>query len=476
MRKLMVVAAALLMLASGCGDDDDTVTGGDGAEQPTSAPTDVPTTDDEDSGDAVNTDTAQPESSDQQVASGDPVAVMLEIGGPVPVGRYATDLLGTALELNLDEAWIPVAGDPGAFIVEGADKVGPFSEAILVTRMSSFGAASDIANPEPAGQDLAGPPDDFDAWLAAGELVVDRDETTEVGGVPARVVDVRVDPTGAMTFPGGCGPTPDDRCFFVGGTRSEALAFYIVRTSEVYRIWNIPQEGFAEPIVIVAVAVEGNESFLDDARTLVDSITLGDSVAHPVEKVEGAAWEAGLPAMVPAGSVTLPTLGGITFEMDEERFIFQDQNFVQIDADIETDSPFGPGMQIAWIAKTGETSATTERPVDGIDDYLGLLAELGTATPIGETIDVLGATLVGYEFELGFSPLEEEPPVVFSSAPIDGASNFASFPGDFARIYVADHPSGVGVLMVGYDGFTLEEKAIAAGVFEDIIGVLEIAG
>ncbi len=91
-------------------------------------------------------------------------------------------------------------------------------------------------------------------------------------------------------------------------------------------------------------------------------------------------------------------------------------------------------------------------------------------------MQAFGLELTGYDFELTFNPMEAEPPVVFSSAPPGGAANFASFPGDYARIHVVDHPSGEGVIVVGYDGFTPEARDQAAPLFEEVLPTLMFAG
>lgn len=448
--KLFALIASLALIAAACGSSD--------ASQESTNTTSPPAQEA-----AVDEDVAGPEETTTTEPA--PVVAPLEFGGPIEPGRYTTDLLGTELELDLDESWIPAVGDPGGFIIEGSNKLGDFTEGVLFTRMSSFAGPADLDDPNPPGPHLSGSPADFDAWLSAsGELIVDSDQTVSVGGLDAREVQIRVDPDGAITFPGGCGPGPDDRCFFVGGTLSDTLFFYIVRTTEVYRMWLVPQPGFDEPVLITAIAAEGNEQFLDQAGELVASLAFGDPQAHPVELPDGPPWEAGLASTIPAGVSTVPALGGLQFEMLDDRFVFQEQNFVRFDSNADADGLFPPSAFVALVHQFANGEI-----VDGVNGFVNALDSYGTLTLSGDRIDLLGSTLVGYEFVDGTDP-EVLPPVAFSSAPAGGASNYAWAPNPFATLYLADTPDGV--LVIGYDGFSLLEQLLGKAVFDEVVPTL----
>lgn len=453
----LCVVAALALIAAACGGNDAT---GEDASDST----------------AVDITTAEETLGPEQTTTSEvaveprPEVDTLVLGGPVEPGRYATDLLGTTIEVDLDADWIPAVGDPGGFIINYVDKQTDFSEGLLFTRMSSFASPSDFDDPAPEGPFLAGPADDFDGWLdASGELLIDSDRTIDINGTPAREVQVRIDPEGTSSFPGGCGPGPDDRCFFVGGTQSETLFFYIVRTSEVYRMWLVPQEGFDEPILITAIATEGNEAFLDAAGDVVASMTFGQPKAHPVELPDGPLWEAGFSTAVPAGEQMVPALGGLRFEMTTERFVFQDQQYLSFQTTAPTESPVPPGMVVAAVFTTPNGT-----PIDGVVSFLDILGDIGTVTLAGDTYEALGQELLGFDFIGDFG--ESGPGAMsFSSAAPGGASNFAWAPGNFARLYVGEM-SGGGVLVVGYEGMTEADELLGKAVFDDVAPTLSLAG
>ena len=73
-------------------------------------------------------------------------------------------------------------------------------------------------------------------------------------------------------------------------------------------------------------------------------------------------WEVGIPSDVPAGTITLPAGTGVTFEMVEDGFIYQDGPFVAIpgEGSFETDIFFP------------ETSANGE-PIESAEDVIAAL-------------------------------------------------------------------------------------------------------
>lgn len=398
-------------------------------------------------------------------------AVELEIGGPIGPGTYTTDLLGTQLTMEVDGDWIVPAGDPGGIVVVAAETTTPTSETLLLTRMSSFAGESDL-DVEPSGLALSGASTDIDGWLAAGDFTITNESTAMLGDSEARVFDLVVNRDGDRTLPGGCGPTPDDLCVFVGGTSGEALRFYIVRTSEVYRMWYVEQEGpdgALDPILITAIAAEGNEAFLDDAASIVESVRLDEPTPHPVAPIEGPLWEAGVASDVPAGEVTVPALGGLTFTMSEDRFVLQEQNFIGIHASAPTESPIPPTMIVALVSEL----PTDLGQVATVADALAVFESepTTTITEIDETIEAFGVTLQGYEVA---GSVQNAPTTGFSSARSGGSSNFVFLPGPIATVFLGDAPDG-GVYLMSYDAFAEDEVPLAKAIFDEVLPTLELA-
>jgi hypothetical protein len=394
----------------------------------------------------------------------------LPIGGPVEPGTYRTDLMGTEVGLTLDDTWELPIGEPGAFVLISQNQLGPTSEAVLLIRPSGLAdpaeAASEMMQPT-----MSGPPDDVDAWLAAaGELTVTRDETTTVAGVPARVIDLVVDPAGSASVPGGCGD-PTNRCFQLASTGTSWLPHLVVRTTESYRLWFVDQGNLA-PILIFAVAQEGNEAWFAEADALVEGLAFGEPAPHPAPPPDGPPWEAGFSGVVPAGVVVVPALDGIGFEMSEDRFIEQDQNLIAIISTEESMAPIPPLMLIGLATERGPEPGT----IMDAADFVAMVELSSTVTPLGDTIEVFGKTFQGYQVIEDPSASQQ---VLASAARPGEVSNFLWIPGPYSVMYVADAAGfasyDYGALVLSYDAIDETELPAAKAVFDEVIETLDRA-
>ncbi len=469
-KKVLPVLCALALLAGACGGGSNEADGGeDTSEQVAEASTNDQETDEEPAEDQSTT-TAADEPSDDATAETQP----LDIGGPpLAAGAYTTELMGTPLTLDLDREWVVPVGDPGAMVFVDPETETDTAETILVTRMNSMAGAAD-ADVEPKGPTMSGPSNDLGAWVEAlEEVVAVGPEESEISGYSTMSYDVSLDPDGTRSIPGGCGPTPEDRCLFVGGTGSQTVAFFIVRTTEVYRMWMIDQ-GDEDPILVTAIASEDNVAWLDDrAEAFVAGMTIGEVAPHPVALPEGDVWEAGFSSVVPAGDVFVPALGGLNMTLPYETFVFQDNNCLTVDSDTPAeDAPFHPSVSITLASLLG--FGPTMVSVDSVEDVIAIAREGETFEPNGETITVFGVELEGYDMR-GIAEGPPAPEESISCSPADGSGSNAHFyPGPNATVYMGPYEGGV--LMVTAEAFTEEDLPAAEQLLDQLLPTLALAG
>lgn len=462
-RLFIAVVATFAFVAAACGDSDTPVTAG--ADPDAAEATTVEGSDDAD--DDVEEESATTEApTTTEAAMVDPIELP---DGPLDVDTgYTTDMLGTPLSFVADREWVLAVAEPGVVILEDPGKTTDTSEAVLVLRLNGLADATE-ASAGPAGASLSGDPNDVEAWIEAlGDVVVSNESTVDLHGASAQRLDMVVNED-VDGLPGGCGPTPEDTCFMALSSGSAAVPFAIVRTSEAYRFWIIDQ-GDLDPIMVFAIAAEGNEAWLDDVDGFVGTFMTGDPAPHPIAPPpEDAPWEAGFPGPVPAGSVMIPAAGGVTFDMTEERSIFQDMLFASIEANGETEGDFPPAMTLARAEEGFNPEIDDEpAPLEGVADAVERLEAISTLTETDETIEVFGVTLQGYDF------VDAQPVPVFTSAPAGQSSNVLFGPSPVGRYYMGEAGGGA-VYIVGYDAPSLEELPAAVAVFDEILPTLKLA-
>ena len=448
----LVLAAALF---AACAGDDDS---GNGDAEGGAPP--LPEADEADGGDSGEEAEGEDDADDED--DSEDAAVELTFGGPVEPGVYTTDILGTTLDLGLAESWIAAAGGTAGAVFVDPETETETSELMLVARVNALPTDEQVTT-EPEGISYDGDPNDIDAWIdAVGELIIGERSETTVGGRDAEVIDIRVDPDGVNSVPGGCGST-DDRCFFVASTGGDALFAFIVRTTEVYRMWLIEQ-GDEDPVMVLGIADENAPEWLDErADPFVDGLAFGEPAPHPVPPLDGPAWEAGFTATVPPGVQSFPVLDGIQLELPEEHFILQQDNCMLIQSSFETDSPFPP---TAFITRTPSAGFNQVTIVESVDDFVGLYGD-EPISATGETLNVLGVELERHRLDGAFVV---EPPgdiVNFRCGDTpEENGNFGFTPGGFGDVYLGELDGGV--LAVGFSGFAEDEEPAAQELFDFI--------
>jgi hypothetical protein len=80
--------------------------------------------------------------------------------------------------------------------------------------------------------------------------------------------------------------------------------------------------------------------------------------------------------------VVVPALDGIGFEMEEDRFIEQDQNLLAIISTVESMAPIPPLMLIGLATERGPEPG----PIIDAADFVSLVELSAAVTPLEETI------------------------------------------------------------------------------------------
>ena len=149
------------------------------------------------------------------------------------------------------------------------------------------------------------------------------------------------------------------------------------------------------PTAAPATAVEdaGDEPTTTEPPETTPS-TAAPTTAPPATSDESRPWEEGLETMFPAGVARLPILGGVQFELDQDRPIIQlDSVYAGIRHE---DDPqvVGPetGLAVVTGTSSGDPITTTDELVAALVDHVGL--EL---TPIGDVATAIGPAQ-GYEY------------------------------------------------------------------------------
>ncbi|MEM9513269.1 MAG: hypothetical protein AAGA42_00300, partial [Actinomycetota bacterium] len=131
-------------------------------------------------------------------------------------------------------------------------------------------------------------PNDIDAWVAANDIIVLNDETREIAGRTARVIDITVDPASTVQASTGV----DGRCFelwepcFHSGVPASADEEGRPRApwvsgQRVTRFYLLPIEGSA-PLLLEVGAPPGSTWFDEVESTFIDSLVIGPD-APPID-------------------------------------------------------------------------------------------------------------------------------------------------------------------------------------------------
>lgn len=129
------------------------------------------------------------------------------------------------------------------------------------------------------------------------------------------------------------------------------------------------------------------------AAPLLLEASLEDGVV-PVSEDDAPTWEQGRDALLPVGTIRLPELGGIQFELDEERQVIQQGPAFTIILH-EGDAATRP----AEVDLIAPTSTSSDGPLTTIDELIAALTgDVGAdMTPIGEVTTPIGVAR-GFEY------------------------------------------------------------------------------
>lgn len=298
---------------------------------------------------------------------------------PIPPGEYRVETLGAPFTFSIEDEWWVQPNNNGFVVLTDPASSGPGHLDIVFMRPSVL---ADPAEPNvPVEEQGDGwPADDIDGWLAAvmPGIVTAGPEPTTLGGLDAITFDVAIDDDFA------CG---EDFC--VGFATNRLVNSKFFDPGIGYRVWWI--DGGDESPIAVVVGDGGIPDFIDHAEGLLATVEFEEVGPNPIPS-EGDLWEEGFPTDVPAGEITLPISGGVTFELDAERFIAQAPGFAAIllDAPAEVDifapietSDGEPIESIEDIADAVSAIGGAEFEVTGVRDIAGIEAIEATIASAG---------------------------------------------------------------------------------------------
>ena len=193
-----------------------------------------------------------------------------------------------------------------------------------------------------------------------------------------------------------------------------------------------------------------------------------DTPPDPAEPVDDGtpAWERGVDAQVPAGTVRLPEFGGIQFELDVKRQIIQQGRAFSIV--LIEDGVGGIPAEVDLVAPTATSSG---QPLTTIDELTATLTdEIGaTLVPIGEVETAIGVAQ-GFEYTVEDED-ELDPETAFLEV---GEGGWAPFP--FGQFWLIDTERGL--FMVTAEGINprgmLDEAIVTAQRVLETIELIDL--
>ena len=205
---------------------------------------------------------------------------------------------------------------------------------------------------------------------------------------------------------------------------------------------------------------EENEEAAEDEATDGETVT-SRPVITPVQVLA-----------LPAGPTSFPILGGIEFDLPLDAPGLQGDSCITIDQPgYDGPSPFGPFVLMAEIRYSGSFS---QKPVDGIADWLALYGTEPEPEPTGETAEILGQQFTAYRVQDSF--LTGPPPRAsfLNCSTEEGVmSDLGILPGPYADAWAAEVDGGL--LILSSDGYTAEEQLEARAMLDEILLTLDVA-
>lgn len=209
-------------------------------------------------------------------------------GGTVEPGTYRSTLLGVPITFTTNEPLVLGRERPGHFVLLNRNVQANVKNdrAIIVARIGGWNTREQATDADFRGTGSIDPYD-VDTWAATNDVLVDDMAATTVGGRPATVLDVRVDPDSTIRHE-NCSFSSDgsrtrsgDRvdwnpCFWYMSLSAEFDPELGVRADLRYRMVGLSKSRFwvievpgEDPIVIEAVAPLDDTAFFDEVAATV---------------------------------------------------------------------------------------------------------------------------------------------------------------------------------------------------------------
>lgn len=290
----------------------------------------------------------------------------------IEAGTHRIDTLGTAFTFELEDAMFVEPNSGGAAALSDPTASGqPGDRTIHLMRMS---ALSDPDQPTTPFDDFSSgwPADDADGWLdrlPAGIVLSDREATT-LGGLPATLVELRLDDV-------ACGPDPNACINFA---TNNLVSTTSLRAKASFRVWFVDQ-GAEDPLaVVIGIRNESDSDWFEVADAVLDSLAFGDVQPNPVTAVT-------------PGRSELPFLGGISMEFTADATSVETRHHGVI-------ALLGDDGQVELLtnprAADGEPLTTTDALVAELEPQVASLSELDSVLVDGlpaRVFDIEGANL-----------------------------------------------------------------------------------
>lgn len=429
---------ALLLAACGSGSDPDTaaeVTTTTEAPEPemtTEAP--VATTEaviESDDADDIDTDPAE-----SGPATFDPDGVVLDQAFvPVSPGSYRVDTIGTPFSFTAAEQLMVQPNADAFFVLSDPSNQGPDDRDLVFQRISALSLPT---NPTGTNEEQGDgwPADDIRGWLDAldeGIVVSNREEVT-LGGTDAIRFDLK------LVDGFECGEE-----FCAGVATNRLVTSLSLNPGASYRLWVLDQGGDSPVLIHAAIRSDSGSAWFDTAEAVMSTVAFGPSEPNPIP-AEGDVWTMGLPALVPAGTVEIPALGGVRFELAQDRFIFQNDDEHHF---VATDGPADSELLII-------DRDIDENPIATVDELIAVVTSDSVAAE-----ELAPTTLAGFPARV--FDLEATSAGRRSLLPLNGAAGETGWGNPLAgRIWVAETDRG----LVMITAETFEPDADLPGVIE----------
>ena len=365
---------------------------------------------------------------------------------PLEAGSYRVDTLGTPFSLTIPDDWWVQGNRAGVSMFTHPESSQSFGDRDIV-----FVRPTQTAYPlDPSrGVTEMGRSFEIETWLddLVDGLIVNDPSETRLGGEDAIYFDVRISPEVS------CVPSPDFCVIFAMSRDIDGVVF---RKGIDYRVWWVDGGEFDPIAVIVGAGLQGEE-FFEEANVVLDTLAFGEWAPHPVPPGTDL-WELGFPSRVPTGTVKIPLAGGLQFELQRPRDIFQNPGLANLDL------PEHNGSLIMFTAPetaTGDPIEAAEDVVAAVDGKDGVVLEQLDTTEIAgfdtTVFDLTNGPQKTRDGDFGGQPLisflESNTGLGFWHAPPLG------------RMWVIE--SDRGVLIVVAESFGRSE--------EDLAGIVDIA-